>query len=243
MCLDFFFLVLLFYHGVNTDIPFLIMVIFNNRNKMKQKTPIFTVFRGQKFIYRGDLPTAVQAAAKADKEGVQGRVVVYDDSSGKTFDINLQGSIEKIIETLADHPAMNRKLEHPEVQEEKPRKRGRPKLGVTTKEISLLPRHWQWLSRQKGSPSATLRRLVEESRRANIGKEHIEQSRDAIHNFMWDMCGNFEGFEEVTRDLYRNDFLSFYAKISLWPNDVKEYIRRLVEIYRAYLVEFQHSLK
>lgn len=206
---------------------------------MEQNAPIFTVFADQELIVRGDLATAIQTAVTTINSGNPGRVVIYDDSSGKPVDINLQQPIDEIIETHINHSAVQQKSTHPDSQDNKPRKRGRPKLGVTTKEISLLPRHWQWLSRQKGSPSATLRRLVEESRKANIGKERIDQSRDAIHAFMWDMCGNFAGFEEATRELYRSDFLSFYEKISLWPNDVKEHIRRLVEIYRAYLEEFR----
>ncbi|MFY0534142.1 DUF2239 family protein [Nannocystis pusilla] len=39
---------------------------------------------------------------------------------------------------------------------------GRPKLGVVSREVSLLPRHWEWLERQ---PSGSRRRCADSSRR------------------------------------------------------------------------------
>ncbi len=208
---------------------------------MDQNTTFFTVFLDQKMLIRGNLSASVLAAAKAKMDDNHSRVVIYNDSSGKPIDVELQGSTEDIIKNIEGNPALHQYMIHPEKQAKKPKKRGRPKLGVTSKEISLLPRHWQWLARQKGSPSATLRRLIDESRKANMGRELVEQSRDAVHAFMWDMCGNFVNFEEATRYLFRNDFVTFYEKISTWPNDIKEHVRRLVEIYRSNLEKFHYS--
>src|ERR1700739_3037247 len=42
---------------------------------------------------------------------------------------------------------------------------GRPKLGVVAREVTLLPRHWDWLATQPGGGSVALRKLVGEARR------------------------------------------------------------------------------
>jgi hypothetical protein len=106
-----------------------------------------------------------------------------------------------------------------------PRTRGRPKLGVSPREVTLLPRHWDWLARQPGGASAALRRLVEQASRAGPGPA---ERRDSAYRFMQQMCGDRPGYEEALRALYRGDSEGFEAQIAEWPEDVRAYIAHLL---------------
>jgi hypothetical protein len=104
---------------------------------------------------------------------------------------------------------------------------GRPKLGVVAREVTLLPRHWEWLARQPGGASVALRKLVEEARRSAGGADDARQARDAAYRFMSAIGGNLPGFEEATRALFRGDGQGFDARISDWPADVRDHLRAL----------------
>lgn len=104
------------------------------------------------------------------------------------------------------------------------RGRGRPKLGVTSREVTLLPRHWQWLQRQKGGASAAIRRLVDDAMKEPASPEAC---RDAVYRFATAICGDAPGYEEAIRALYRGDKALFAQKIADWPEDVKGYIAKL----------------
>ena len=105
------------------------------------------------------------------------------------------------------------------------RARGRPRLGVVAREVTLLPRQWDWLSRQRGGASAALRRLVDEAGRSAPAPE---ARRDAAYRFMSDMCGDRPGYEEALRALYRGEAERLEALIAAWPDDVRAYILRLL---------------
>lgn len=106
-----------------------------------------------------------------------------------------------------------------------PRLPGRPKLGVQAKEITLLPRHWDWLSAQSGGASATLRRLVDAAQRKGEGDPRAR--KDATYRFMQATCGDKPGYEEALRSLYQGDDERFLGIVSEWPEDIKAYIERL----------------
>ena len=107
---------------------------------------------------------------------------------------------------------------------------GRPKLGVVSREVSLLPRHWAWLEQQPGGISGALRRLVDESRKANQGRDRARAARDAAGKIMWALAGNFPGFEEASRALYAGDLAGFEQQTEGWPGDIRNHlIRRLRE--------------
>jgi hypothetical protein len=102
---------------------------------------------------------------------------------------------------------------------------GRPKLGVQAREVTLLPRHWEWLSRQSGGASGTLRRLVEEARRS--GRTQRER-QDAVYHFMQAACGDRPGYEEALRALYKGEDGQFFSLIAGWPDDIRDYIGKLL---------------
>jgi uncharacterized protein len=91
---------------------------------------------------------------------------------------------------------------------------GRPKLGVQAREVTLLPRHWDWLSQQSGGASAALRRLVDAAR--SQGRT-LRERQDAAYRFMQGLCGDMEGYEEALRALYRSDSALFASAIARWP--------------------------
>jgi hypothetical protein len=101
-------------------------------------------------------------------------------------------------------------------------------LGVTSREVSLLPRHWQWLSAQKGGASATLRRLVEDARKRGAEGELVRSRVEAAHRFMWDIAGDLPGFEESSRALFAHDFEKFERLILCWPVDIQSILTRYV---------------
>ncbi len=110
---------------------------------------------------------------------------------------------------------------------EVPRGPGRPRLGVVAREVTLLPRHWDWLSSQPGGASVALRKLVEQARRRNEGKDRLRRSQEAAYRFMSALAGNLPGFEEATRAFFAGDQERFDDQTESWPVDVRDHARRL----------------
>ncbi len=144
-------------------------------------------------------------------------VRVFDDTTGSRLDFDLRP-------TARDDAA-----EPAPAEEAAPLARtvGRPKLGVVAREVTLLPRHWEWLNRQPGGASVALRKLVEEARRANEGKDAVRASREAAYRFMTEIAGDLAGFEEATRALFAGDRERFESLVAPWPDDVHEYLAGL----------------
>lgn len=131
-----------------------------------------------------------------------GAILVFDDETGKLADLDFWDAAKS-----APTPAS-----------------GRPRLGVKAREVTLLPRHWDWLSSEPGGASAALRRLVDAAIEA---APKLRQRRDAMYSFMSNLCGDRPGFEEATRALYRDDVAAFEAIIAAWPEDIRRYLNRL----------------
>ena len=110
-----------------------------------------------------------------------------------------------------------------------PRGPGRPKLGVVAREITLLPRHWEWLAQQPGGASVAIRKLVEEARRTGEDKDRIRAGQEAAYRFMSAMAGNKPHYEEAIRALFAGDPVRFEELIAGWPADVRDHAARLAE--------------
>lgn len=157
-----------------------------------------TAFLAGKQIASGERGE-VARTIKAQLCEQDGAVLVFEDRSGQITDLDYRDT--------------------------RPRGAGRPKLGVQAREVTLLPRHWKWLSEQSGGASAVLRRLVEEAR----GKARTEREcRDAAYRFMQAACGDMPGYEEALRALYSARSDDFHAIVEHWPEDVGQYIRKLL---------------
>lgn len=176
----------------------------------------FTAFIGSRRLATGSLDQVALAAKKAVDRGTQQAVLIYNDHTGHAIDIDSRGSDTEVLARLA-HPAPS----------SPPRGRGRPKLGVVAREVTLLPRHWQWLGSQPGGASVAIRKLVETARRANQEIDERRRRQEAAYHFMSAMAGNLVNFEEASRALFANDPERFEDLVGSWPVDVRDHARKL----------------
>ena len=165
-----------------------------------------TAFAGLRKLAQGaliDVALAVKAAETQEPEAV----LVFDDATGRVLDLDLRGSTAEIVARLA----------RPGGTEVEPaRGRGRPKLGVVPREVTLLPRHWDWLAQQPGGASGALRRLVDEARRADQGRTERKGAQQRAYTFL-------SGYEEVIRALFADDDDAFAARMAGWPQDIRQH--------------------
>ncbi len=186
-----------------------------------------TAFIGHRILVAGTLADVALAARQAMEAGHDdAAILVFDDQSGKQVDLDLSGSHAAIAErhrVRADPAAPAPEAPASAADDAQPRGRGRPKLGVVAREVTLLPRHWEWLGAQPGGASVVLRKLVEQARRDNEAQDRRRERQEAAYRFMSSMAGNLPGFEEATRALYANDRQRFTQQIAGWPEDVRGY--------------------
>lgn len=194
--------------------------------EQKELTPAYTSFDGHRRIATGSLQANALAMKKALESGADGPVLMFDDATGRSIDVDTRGSEEAVVARLAETTnAHNPESVQPHDAE--PRGRGRPKLGVVPREVTLLPRHWEWLASQPGGASVTLRKLVEDARRANSDKDNIRKAHERAYHFMLAIAGDLPAFEEATRALFANDRLRLCELIGTWPGDVRDHAIRL----------------
>jgi uncharacterized protein len=182
----------------------------------------FTAFKGDQRLASGPLAEVALAVMKASR-GAAEPILIFDDANGRPIDLDLRGTERDIVarlpqpasysETPADDPA--------------PRGRGRPRLGVVAREVTLLPRHWEWLGAQPGGASVALRKLVEEARRASGDRDRSRTAREAAYHFMSAMAGDLPHFEEASRALFADDRRRFVELIAPWPRDIRDHVVKL----------------
>jgi len=190
-------------------------------------------FAGTRRIYSGT-PAEVARAAKLAVDHGEQAVLVFDDAS-RVVDIDYRGAPENVIARLGlvddtSTPSNgNGKGEDssPYLESPAPRGRGRPRLGVVAREVTLLPRHWDWLATQPGGASAAVRRLVDSARQSSVDKDRIRTAKESAYRFISAMAGNEQGFEEATRALFAGDETRFAAMSDSWPRDVRDHARAL----------------
>jgi len=175
----------------------------------------YTAFHAQTRLAAGSL-AAVAERCKAFLDADPGAaVLVYDDGTGRPVDIDYRGTTHDVLARLAPADPSAR------------RGPGRPRLGVVAREVTLLPRHWEWLGSQPGGASVALRRLVEAASRENASGDRIRQAREAVDRVMLALGGNLPGYEEASRAFHRNERERFEGLIEEWPADVRDYVRML----------------
>jgi hypothetical protein len=147
--------------------------------------------------------------------------LVFDEATGKQVDFDLSGSAEDVSARLSKR--------FPSAADEAPRSPGRPRLGVVAREVTLLPQQWEWLSEQPGGASVTLRKLVDDAKRAPLSpKAQLRKLHERAYHFMSAIAGNLANFEEAARALFANDMAHFQSLIAEWPEDVRAHLSRLV---------------
>ncbi|MGN8061895.1 DUF2239 family protein [Ralstonia sp. 22111] len=183
-----------------------------------------TAFAGTQRLAGGpvrDVARAVKTHLDAHPES---QVLVFDNTSAHPVEFDLRGTVEDVVARI-DQAAPS--AAEPAESESRPRGPGRPKLGVIAREVTLLPRHWDWLAAQPGGASVTLRKLVEDARRAAEGADRRRVAQEAAYRFMSAMAGNAAGFEEATRALFSADAAAFASLTQSWPADVRDFAREL----------------
>jgi hypothetical protein len=163
---------------------------------------------------------------KVIDRGESAPVLIFDDMTGEQIEVDLRGTTEDVLKRLAQESGAS-DPDHP--GREGPRGPGRPRLGVVAREVTLLPRHWDWLNSQPGGASVALRQLVERARRENGDRDRVRRSREATYRFMSAVAGNLPGFEEATRALFAGDPGRFAGQIRDWPADVRTHLARLIQ--------------
>jgi len=180
----------------------------------------FTTFAGPERVSEGDLATVAKAARALIEANEPRAVLVFSNETGAQLDIDLRGEPDAILAQFAAKPPTIAK-------EDKPRRPGRPKLGVIGREVTLLPRHWEWLNVQPGGASVALRKLVEQARKGNEHHDRVRLAREATYRFMSAMAGNEPGYEEACRALFAGNQAGFTDMTQTWPLDVCDYAQML----------------
>lgn len=192
----------------------------------------FTAFIGQQLLTSGPLAEVAIAVMKASKNADAKPIVIFDDASGRPIDLNLRGTERDIVARLPQ-PVSIPEAPADDLAAPEPRGRGRPRLGVVAREVTLLPQHWEWLAAQPGGASVALRKLVHEARRASGDRDRSRAARDAAYHFMSVMAGNLPDFEEASRALFAHDQRRFAGLIAGWPGDIRDHIIKLAYGDRA----------
>jgi len=160
-----------------------------------------TVFLKDEIVARGaadDVLPTMRALQPLERSS---DLLAFDDETGRQIDLDLR----------------------PEAQPA-PRPRGRPALGVEAKEVTLLPRHWEWLAKQRGGASATLRKLVEEAlRKGRTARDH----HDSAYRFLNTMAGNLPHFVDAVREMYAGNKVGYDHFTHDWPPAIRDHGRRL----------------
>jgi hypothetical protein len=184
-------------------------------------TPLYpkvTAFEGPRLVAAGTLDAVallVQVVAERPASGLP--LMVFDDSTGQTVEIDLRGGPREMLARLAQRFAPA------------PAARGRPRLGVVAREVTLLPRHWDWLGRQPGGASVALRKLVEQASRDQQEQDRQREAREVCYRVMSAVAGNLPGFEEASRALFAGDAKTLEAQMKQWPGDLRHYLLKLLQ--------------
>jgi len=188
-------------------------------------------FVGPKLIAEGELLDVALASKTAADSGPTEPLLIFDEDS-QLVEIDFRGTADAVadrirhgqkeytdsIEQTADADGSD--------QKQKP---GRPKLGVVAREVTLLPRHWDWLNVQPGGASVTLRKLIDSARKENADGNSLKKKQEIAYRFMSAMAGNEPGFEPATRALFALDAKNFESAMATWPTDVKSHTQKLAK--------------
>jgi hypothetical protein len=183
-------------------------------------------FNGPVCVASGPLPEVAVQVKRALDADPETTVLILDAATSEPVEVDFRGTVDDVLARLASG-ATGRAGAAGGAEAGAARSPGRPKLGVVAREITLLPRHWEWLNEQPGGASVTLRKLVEDARRSTAGETQVRRAREACYRFMNTIAGNEPGFEEALRALYAGDAGRFQTLTEIWPADVRDHARRL----------------
>jgi hypothetical protein len=175
----------------------------------------YTAFVGTRMLASGSPQEVALAIKRHRPRKTEQQPLVFDHATGRQIDLDLSGSEDEILDRYEERSTQTMTG------------RGRPRLGVVAREVTLLPRHWDWLNAQPGGASVALRKLVEAARRNTSDTDRTRDARDAAYHFMAAMAGNLPDFEKASRALFAGDRQKFTGLIAAWPDDIRDHIVRL----------------
>ncbi len=185
-------------------------------------------FEGERVIESGPLAEVALAVKRAaDRKGGHGTILVFDAVTSEPIELDLRGTMADLKRRIASRAAAPSEMPMPATARRAP---GRPRLGVVAREVTLLPRHWEWLGTQPGGASVTLRRLVEQARQESGPRDRRRRAQESAYRFMIAMAGNLHGFEEATRALFAGDATRFDHLTDAWPADLRTHARSLAAL-------------
>ena len=177
-------------------------------------------FAGHRRIAAGERRAVARAVEEAVERGERAPVLIFEAETSGRVELDLRRPAEEVVARL-DRPAAAAPAKPPA------RGPGRARLGVVAREVTLLPRHWDWLAHQPGGASVTLRRLVDEARRTGEGRDRVRTAREAVYRFLTAIGGDLPDYEEALRALFAGDRAAFAGHVAAWPVDVREHADRL----------------
>lgn len=180
-----------------------------------EEQPTYAAFVGEKLMASGTLVTVLPILKARSDGGETALVLVFDSQTGRQVDFDLRGTLAEVVARATPAPPRTGP--------------GRPKLGVVSREVSLLPGHWEWLEGQPNGASAALRRLVDQSARRHPDEQRAQRAKEATGRFLTAMAGNLPGYEEANRALYRGNPEQFAEQIRNWPPDLRDHALRLAQ--------------
>ncbi len=192
--------------------------------------PACIAYEGAKRLAAGplaDVATAVRKrAAQPGFQSGQHPILIFDYATGQRLDLDVRGTEKEVRARYAAKPSATLAAAE-DSPADAPRGPGRPKLGVVPREVTLLPRHWDWLNAQPGGASVALRKLVEDARRTRGRSDALRTRQEAAYRFMSAIAGDFRNYEDATRALFSGDAVRFTATTETWPVDVRDHARYL----------------
>lgn len=168
----------------------------------------YIAFAGVRRVAAGPLRELLPVLKQRFDQDPSELVLAFETDTGRQIDFDLRGSLEEVLERHAAVPA---------------RGPGRPKLGVASREISLLPRHWSWLEEHPNGISGALRRLVEHAMKNESGPDRARRLRSGLSRFLSAMAGDRPHYEEACRALFAGETERFEGLIQRWPKDIREH--------------------
>jgi uncharacterized protein len=199
-----------------------------------------TVFDGDHHVGQGPLwqvaPLAKAAMDRGNHLPRPPAVLVFDDASSEVIDLDWRGTAEQFQARLVlQYPAAQPLPSAPESADDVApgtRGPGRPRLGVVAREVTLLPRHWDWLAGQSGGASVALRKLVEGAKRASEASDLQRKAQAVAYKFMSTIASRHPEFEEASRALFAGNTLALEQHMAHWPVDVRQHIMALLQTTR-----------
>ena len=192
-----------------------------------ERLPRHTAFLGHRRLASGTLREVALAVRRAQERDPHASPLVFSDATGQQVELDLRGSDADV---EARYPEAGAPATPDAAATTAPRGRGRPRLGVVAREVTLLPEHWDWLAAQPGGISVALRKLVHQAKRSATDGDRVRRAQERAYAFMVAIGGNLPGFEEAARALFANDRAGWNASIAPWPADVREHVARLADV-------------